>query len=288
MPRVIDLAREMGMTGNLPAVPSAALGLRGHPVRDVGVHRRSPRAACVPQLHSLAAVLKPGGEAETGDDLPAPKRGEPAETAYQVTSMLQGVIDHGTAAASRSQGVDGPLARKTGTTSDRRDNSFAGYSPDRVTIVWVGYDDNAAIASFQGATRRCRSGAASPPPCARPRGMPTSGAAGDGEGHHRSHHRAAGDRALPVQGHRDVRRVAGADRDLPAPRRAARRSRPTSPSAASRRTPPPPRSRTTRSPTTASRWRRATATRPPRRPLSPPPPPRLKPACRSAPFPGPS
>jgi membrane peptidoglycan carboxypeptidase len=59
-----------------------------------------------------------------------------------VTSILQGVVDHGTGAAARSQGVQGPLAGKTGTTNDRRDSWFAGYSPDRVTIVWVGYDDN--------------------------------------------------------------------------------------------------------------------------------------------------
>ncbi len=152
MPRVIGLAREMGMTGNLPAVPSAALGVfEATPYEMAGVYSTLAAGGLRPQLHSLAAVLKPGGEAETGDDLPAPKRAMPAETAYQVTSMLQGVIDHGTAAASRSQGVDGPLAGKTGTTSDRRDNWFAGYSPDRVSIVWVGYDDNAPTA-FSGAS----------------------------------------------------------------------------------------------------------------------------------------
>jgi membrane peptidoglycan carboxypeptidase len=41
-------------------------------------------------------------------------------------------------------GVDGPLAGKTGTTNDRRDSWFAGYSPDRTTVVWVGYDDNSS------------------------------------------------------------------------------------------------------------------------------------------------
>jgi membrane peptidoglycan carboxypeptidase len=52
------------------------------------------------------------------------------------------VIDHGTGAGARGLGVTGPLAGKTGTTNDRRDSWFAGYSPDRVTVVWVGYDDN--------------------------------------------------------------------------------------------------------------------------------------------------
>jgi membrane peptidoglycan carboxypeptidase len=103
-----------------------------------------------PAVHGLAALLDREGKAVEGEDLPAPRRALPAESAYLVTSMLQGVIDHGTAASARSQGVDGPLAGKTGTTNDRRDNWFAGYSPDRVTVVWVGYDDNSAT-TFSGA-----------------------------------------------------------------------------------------------------------------------------------------
>jgi len=39
--------------------------------------------------------------------------------------------------------VRGELAGKTGTTNGRRDSWFAGYSPDRVSVVWVGYDSNA-------------------------------------------------------------------------------------------------------------------------------------------------
>ncbi len=77
-----------------------------------------------------------------GDDLPAPQRVMPPQVAYVVTSILQGALDRGTASAARSYGVRDRLAGKTGTTSDRRDNWFAGYSPERVTVVWVGYDDN--------------------------------------------------------------------------------------------------------------------------------------------------
>jgi uncharacterized DUF497 family protein len=39
--------------------------------------------------------------------------------------------------------VRGELAGKTGTTNKRRDSWFAGYAPERATVVWVGYDDNA-------------------------------------------------------------------------------------------------------------------------------------------------
>ncbi|HXO27526.1 MAG TPA: hypothetical protein VOA80_09300, partial [Thermoanaerobaculia bacterium] len=75
----------------------------------------------------------------------------PAPTAYLVTSLLQGAVDHGTGSAVRRQGLADPLAGKTGTTNDRRDSWFAGYSPDRVTVVWVGYDDDAET-RFSGAT----------------------------------------------------------------------------------------------------------------------------------------
>jgi len=152
MPRIIDLARELGMTGDLRPVPSLALGVfEATPIEMAEVYSTLAAGGMKPSLHGLAAVIDREGEAVLGDDLPAPKRVLPAESAYQVTSMLQGVIAHGTAAASRSMGVDGPLAGKTGTTNDRRDNWFAGYSPDRVSIVWVGYDNNAPT-TFSGAS----------------------------------------------------------------------------------------------------------------------------------------
>ena len=44
----------------------------------------------------------------------------------------------------RSQGLKDPLAGKTGTTNDRRDSWFAGYSTEQTTLVWVGYDDSSA------------------------------------------------------------------------------------------------------------------------------------------------
>ena len=59
-----------------------------------------------------------------------------------MNTMLQGVMDHGTARSSRSLGYRGGAAGKTGTTDDTRDAWFVGYSPDLLGVVWVGYDDN--------------------------------------------------------------------------------------------------------------------------------------------------
>jgi penicillin-binding protein 1B len=66
------------------------------------------------------------------------------ESAFILTTVLQGVLDRGTGTGVRTQGLYDPLAGKTGTTNERRDSWFAGYSPDRATLVWVGYDDNSA------------------------------------------------------------------------------------------------------------------------------------------------
>ena len=59
-------------------------------------------------------------------------------TAYQMTSILEGVTVRGTASTLRSIGK--PVAGKTGTTNDSKDAWFVGYSPDLVVGVFVGYD----------------------------------------------------------------------------------------------------------------------------------------------------
>lgn len=66
-------------------------------------------------------------------------------TAYQVTSMLQGVVQRGTAAAASSLGR--PIGGKTGTTNEYRSAWFVGFSPDLVVGVFVGFDDNRSLGS---------------------------------------------------------------------------------------------------------------------------------------------
>ncbi len=61
-------------------------------------------------------------------------------TAYQITLMLQGVVQSGTGAAVSSLGR--PLAGKTGTTNESRSVWFIGFSPSLVAGVFVGFDDN--------------------------------------------------------------------------------------------------------------------------------------------------
>ena len=145
--RVVALARRAGIRSPLAAVPALALG-----------------AAEVTPLE-LAAAYAPfanGGlrvepslirriEAGDGSVLwrAAPARGERvlgAAEAYQLTSMLESVVDGGTGRAVRDLGVRGPVAGKTGTTNNGADVWFVGYTPTVVGAVWFGYDAPRPIA----------------------------------------------------------------------------------------------------------------------------------------------
>ncbi len=59
-------------------------------------------------------------------------------TAYQITSMMEGVVQRGTATVVRDVGK--PIAGKTGTTNEEKDVWFIGFSPDIVCGVYMGYD----------------------------------------------------------------------------------------------------------------------------------------------------
>ncbi len=61
--------------------------------------------------------------------------------AYVLTSLLEGVIQRGTASKAKVMGFHGAVAGKTGTTDGYRDAWFVGYTADLVIGVWVGFDD---------------------------------------------------------------------------------------------------------------------------------------------------
>jgi len=73
--------------------------------------------------------------------------------AYLVTVGLQGVMDRGTAASARAQGFTGTAAGKTGTTNEYRDTWFAGFTPNILALVWVGFDngDSTGLTGAQAA-----------------------------------------------------------------------------------------------------------------------------------------
>jgi penicillin-binding protein 1A len=86
-------------------------------------------------------------------DLPIPYLDESKEqiidsgTAYQITSMLQGVVDRGTAARARAIGKI--IGGKTGTTNSSFDSWFVGFSPDLVVAVYIGFDNPKTLGSSE-------------------------------------------------------------------------------------------------------------------------------------------
>jgi penicillin-binding protein 1B len=67
------------------------------------------------------------------------------DTTFLVTNMMRSVINEGTGAGVRANGFTLDAAGKTGTTNDLRDAWFVGFTPDLLTVVWVGFDDNKPI-----------------------------------------------------------------------------------------------------------------------------------------------
>ncbi|WP_291296190.1 penicillin-binding protein 1A [Elioraea sp.] len=78
----------------------------------------------------------PGGAPPEAPDN-RPRATDPG-SAFQMVSMLQGVIQRGTGGRAA---IDRPAAGKTGTTNDFLDAWFVGFTPDLVTAVWIGFDE---------------------------------------------------------------------------------------------------------------------------------------------------
>lgn len=64
------------------------------------------------------------------------------ETTATLIGMLQQTVETGTAVGIRRMKFEYPAAGKTGTTSDSKDAWFVGFTPEILTLVWIGYDDN--------------------------------------------------------------------------------------------------------------------------------------------------
>jgi len=143
--RVQEVARQSGITSPLRDDLGLALGASEVGLLEL-VSAYDPFAAggrrAPPRL--VAAVLDAdGGVLEA----PPPESAvvlDPA-VAYLMTSLLESVVQEGTARSLSALGFDEPAAGKTGTTNDGRDAWFVGYTPALLAGVWTGADDNRAL-----------------------------------------------------------------------------------------------------------------------------------------------
>jgi penicillin-binding protein 1A len=97
---------------------------------------RACRGCWVKQKEGEAEVMADGESS-----VPQAEQVLDPRIAYNMVSMMQDVIERGTATRAKAL-KRSDIAGKTGTTNDSRDSWFAGFSPDLVAVAWMGMDDN--------------------------------------------------------------------------------------------------------------------------------------------------
>jgi penicillin-binding protein 1B len=123
------------------AYPSVALGtVEATPLELAEAYTVFPERGTTRKLRTITSIVS-GEDAVTPTVVPGANVATPA-TAYLVTHMMRSVMNEGTAAGARGAGFTRDAAGKTGTTNDLRDAWFVGFTPELLTVVWVGLDNN--------------------------------------------------------------------------------------------------------------------------------------------------
>jgi penicillin-binding protein 1A len=142
---VLRLASDVGLR-DLPDVPSLSLGTGVvSPLDLTAAYAAFPNGGLAVRPRALVQVV----DADGGVAYDNPARQDRVlsdAVAFQMVSMLQDVLERGTAASARTTyGVRFPAAGKTGTTDDFKDAWFVGFTTSTVVGVWVGEDQPATI-----------------------------------------------------------------------------------------------------------------------------------------------
>src|SRR5439155_10175838 len=139
--------RKLGMPRQVQPYPAVALGaFEATPLEMATAFNVLATGGLKVEPATVLSVIDEHQTALQQHSPTAPRVVHP-ESAFLVTNMLRSVLISGTAAAARSMGFppDVDAAGKTGSTNDLRDAWFAGYTPELLCVVWVGYDDNSPI-----------------------------------------------------------------------------------------------------------------------------------------------
>jgi penicillin-binding protein 1A len=140
---VATLAKKMGISSDVPAYPSIALGSFDASVYDmVGAYSVfANKGIYTKPTYILRIEDKNGVVLHSEKAIPVPAMNE--EVAYVMTRMLRGVVTNGTGWRLTKYGVKTPIGGKTGTTQNNSDGWFMGISPTLVAGVWTGCEDRA-------------------------------------------------------------------------------------------------------------------------------------------------
>ena len=140
--RVMNLATKAGLPKPARAYPAMALGTsEATPLQIASAYTAFANLGTRTTPIAINRITT-----GTGVTIAAPttQRNEVlrSDVAYVMTSFMKDVVNRGTAAKVRARGLKGVLAGKTGTS---RDGWFAGYTPNLVCAVWVGFDDGSQL-----------------------------------------------------------------------------------------------------------------------------------------------
>jgi len=143
--RVAALWKKLGV-GNPPkAYPSIALGVfEATPFEIATAYTIFPNMGALRPLRHIMSITS-GGANVTRKASEGVREIARHDTTYLVTNMMRSVLNEGTAAGARTAGFKLDAAGKTGTTNDLRDAWFVGFTPELLTVVWVGFDDNQPV-----------------------------------------------------------------------------------------------------------------------------------------------
>jgi penicillin-binding protein 1A len=149
---VVNYPRMLGITTPIPEFLSVAIGAaEGTLLEMTSAYSALPNQGVrmAPTL-MLEVIDREGTMLE--QHRPQPHDAIRADTAYIITELLHGVVQHGTAANADTAALKWPLGGKTGTTDDYTDAWFIGFDPDITIGVWLGFDQKRMIGDRQTGT----------------------------------------------------------------------------------------------------------------------------------------
>jgi penicillin-binding protein 1B len=141
--RVAERFQELGVQRPFHKVPAMLLGsLSLAPVEVAQVYQTMAASGFRAPLRTIREVLDTQGQPLNRYPLAVEPAASP-QAAYLLTWAMRQVVQQGTATWLKERLPNElVVAGKTGTTNELRDSWFAGFSGDKVTVVWVGRDDN--------------------------------------------------------------------------------------------------------------------------------------------------
>lgn len=148
---IIQYARRFGVTQDLPEDLSISLGSMGlTPLQLTSAYTVFPNLGLRASPWLVTKVVdRDGNVLEQGG--PELVRSLSEDTAFIMQNLLRGVVQSGTGWRARALGR--PSGGKTGTTNDMVDAWYMGFTPDIVTGVWVGFDEEASLGAIETGSR---------------------------------------------------------------------------------------------------------------------------------------